>query len=120
MSIEIARGFVAIIGAFIGSFFGKIAESLMRAFGNAFTKEEMTVKAVIAFLASVGFLIYALVTMTAAWWMLAIIPAGTVGGAIVLTAAHFLIDVVSSSAANLWSITTSFFTSAKATAEATN
>ena len=120
MSIEIARGFVAIIGAFIGSFFSKIAESLMKAFSGAFTKEEMTVKAVIAFLASVGFLIYALVTMTAAWWMLAIIPVGVVGGAIVLTATHFLVDVIVSSATNLWSVTKSFFTSAKATAEATN
>ena len=118
MSIETAKIFVAMIGAFVGSFFGKLAESLMRAYSSAFNKDEVILKAAISFVASIGYLGYALFAMPLGMWMLAIIPAGTIGGAMVLTGLHFLGDVVVSAAKNVWSTVKSFFSAAKATASA--
>ena len=118
MGISAAQTFVGMIGSFVVSFFGKLAEALMRTFGNSFSKEEVVLKAAISFVASIGYLGFALFTMPLSLWMLAIIPVGTIGGAMALTGLHFISDVVVASAKNVWSTVKSFFSAAKATAEA--
>ena len=100
-------------GATFSTFFSKSTEALMKQHGKAFERDEVVMKVVMCLIISIGVLLYTLFALPLSWWVLAIVPAGTVLGAVAMTATHVVASVVKQGFDSIMSIGRSLISGAK-------
>lgn len=110
MSINTAQALTIGFATTISALIMEPLKKLMKAHDIAFETHEIAVKSsmsLVIALAVLGYAIFSAVTLPI-WQWVAIIPAVTVIGTVVLTLTHFVASIVVSAAVNLFEMTVGF------------
>lgn len=115
------RIFAAIMGGLAGAFLTHMAQLSMKAFPRAFNEEALRTKAALGFMIGVGWIIRMIFWGSFCPMCAAIsLIAGPILGIVLLSAAHFLGEMLWETVTDIWSVARSYFTSIGETIHVTN
>lgn len=105
MNPNTVRIFMAILGGVAGTFFTAFGQACTRAYSRAFTEEALRGKFALGFMLGLGWSIRLLFWgHTTCWLCVGLSPiAGLIAGGLLLTAAHFLGEIIWIALTDIWS-----------------
>lgn len=121
MSIATARIFAAIMGGLAASFLSRFAQMAMEAYPRAFNRDAIRTKCAVGFMLGVGRVLWLVYWGQWCWVCgLTALILGPILGGVLLTAAHFVGEIIWEAISDLWSVVRSFFTSYLETSNVAN